>query len=369
MRKVAIILPTYNEKDNIKKLIPQIFEQEKKVQNWEIHVVVVDSHSKDGTEEEALSLIKKYSHLHLLRMGKEGLGKAYIEGFKMAMEKLNPYLLFEMDADLSHDPEEIPNFLQKIEKGADFVIGSRYVKGGAIPKDWGLHRKFFSVIGNLIIRIGFMKPKITDWTDGYRAIKSWVVKNAFSHIKNYSGYVFQVAFLDFALKSNARIEEIPINFKERKWGISKINSFQYIFNTLLYVFLNSSFIKFFIVGMIGFVIDFGISFVLIEKNHGIVWVSTLISTEIAIICNFILNNFWSFSHKKLEHSIGNYSFSFLKFNLVSSGSILIQTLGIQLLVNFFGRKLWYIYKVLIIIFLIIPYSYILYNKIIWKDKK
>jgi dolichol-phosphate mannosyltransferase len=369
MRKVVIILPTYNEAGNIKELIPKIFEEVKKINNWEVHIMVVDSDSNDGSQKLILNLIKKFPHLHLLKTKKEGLGRAYIEGFRLALEKLNPYLLFEMDADLSHDPVEIPKFLKKIEEGADFVIGSRYTKGGSIPKDWGIHRKFFSIIGNLIIRFGFMKLKITDWTSGYRAIKAWVIKNGSSHIKNYSGYVFQVALLDRALKNNVQVDEIPIQFKERKWGISKINAFQYIIQTLLYVFLNSSFIKFVIVGVMGFIIDFGISYLLIERLHKAVWLSTLVSTETAIASNFFLNNFWSFSHKRLDHKINSYASSFLKFNLVSSGSIFIQTVGITLAVFIFGRSFWYLYKVLIIIFLIIPYSYILYNKVIWKDKK
>jgi len=369
MRKAVIVLPTYNEKGNIEALINQINGVKKLIKNWDIHILVVDSLSQDGTKETVLRLKKRFSFLHFLSTKKEGLGKAYINGFKYAIDHLNPYLLFEMDADLSHDPKEIPNFLNKIERGADFVIGARYIRGGSIPKNWDLYRKILSVMANWIIKIGFMKLKIHDWTSGYRAIKTWVVKEALSYIKDYSGYVFQVAFLDFALKNGAIVEEIPIKFKERKWGVSKINSFQYISQTLFYVFFNSSFIKFVIVGTIGFLIDFGLSFVLIEKMHQLVWVSTLISTETAIISNFLLNNFWSFSHKKIEGRLTAYFSNFLKFNLISSGSILIQTLGIQGLVVLFGKSYWYFYKIFIIIFIIIPYSYFLYNKVIWKEKK
>lgn len=371
MRKVAIILPTYNEAKNVEKLIPQIFEEVKNpevAKNWEIYLVVVDSQSTDGTKKAVLSLIKKYSRIYLLETKKQGLGKAYIDGFNFAIEKINPYLFFEMDADLSHEAKEIPVFLKKIEKGADFVIGSRYIKGGAIPKDWGLHRKFFSILGNYIIRFGFMKPSLTDWTSGYRAIKSWLVKESLDYIKNYSGYVFQVAFLDFALKNNAKIVETPIQFKERKWGVSKINALQYIAQTLIYVFLNSSFIKFVIVGLIGFMIDFGISYLGIQKFHQSVLLTTILSTETAIISNFLFNNFWSFSYKKIQGPSSNFFAGFFKFNLVSSGSIIIQSLGMQILTNVFGRKLWYLYKILIITFIIIPYSYILYNKFIWREK-
>jgi dolichol-phosphate mannosyltransferase len=100
-----------------------------------------------------------------------------------------------------------------------------------------------------------------------------------------------------------------------------------------------------------------------------VWLGTLVSTEAAIVSNFLLNNFWSFAHKKVESKGLSYVWNFLKFNLVSSGSVIIQTVGLQILSNIFGKEHWYIYKVVIIFFVIIPYSYILYNKFIWKDKK
>lgn len=368
MRRTTIILPTYNEAGAIEKVINGIVDITRTIENWEIHIVVVDSNSQDGTQEKVSKLMKKMPKLHLLRVEKEGLGKAYIHGFNFALEKLNPYLIFEMDADLSHDPKEIPNFLKKIEEGADFVIGSRYMKGGSIPKNWGIHRKIFSIGANIFIRFGFMKLKITEWTNGYRAIKAWIIKNAIPSIKGYSGYVFQVAILDYAIKNKAHIQEIPINFQDRIHGKSKINSFQYIVQTFLYVLTNSSFIKFVIVGFIGFAIDFGISYMFIEKFRSAVWLGTIISTESAIVSNFFLNNYWSFAHKKLESKLVSFIPNFLKFNLVSSGSILIQTLGVQLAANFFGKKIWYLYKIIIIVLVIIPYSYILYNKFIWKER-
>jgi len=368
MKKVVVIAPTYNEKGEIENLINRVFDQSKKLSNWEIYLLIVDSNSEDGTIEIVKKLQKKTSYLHLLETEKEGLGKAYLKGFKYCEEKINPYLIIQIDADGQHDPDKIPEFIKKIEQGADFVVGTRYSKGGSIPKNWGLHRKILSIGANLIVKFGFMKLKVTEWTNGYRAIKFWLVKNAYDHLKNYSGYVFQVAFLDFAIKNNAVLDEIPIHFRERTSGISKINAFQYSFQTFMYVFNNSSFIKFVIVGLIGFAIDFGISYFMIEKIHQVVWLTTLLSTETAIASNFIMNNSWSFSHKKIEGDAINFIFSFFKFNLVSSGSVAIQTIGMQILVVIFGRRLWYLYKVLIIFFVVIPYSYILYNKVVWKNK-
>ncbi len=369
MKKAIIILPTYNESVTISSLIKKIFEVADTIKNWQIEVLVVDSKSTDDTQKNVKALIRSYQNrLHIIEMEKEGLGKAYITGFKFAIDNFSPFVLFEMDADWSHDPEDIPAFLTKIESGADFVIGSRYMKGGSIPSNWSWHRKIFSIFGNLIARVGFMKPKVSEWTNGYRVIKVWLVKSIIPEMNTYSGYVFQVAFLDKTIKKGAYVEQIPVQFKDREHGSSKIDSFQYIWQTLLYVLLHSPFIKYVIVGLIGFAIDFGLSYFFIEKIHWVVWTATLLSTETAIISNFILNNYWSFAHKKLEHRIGAIVPSFLKFNLVSSGSILIQVVGVSLLATFIGKQWWYVYKVFIIAFIIIPYSYILYNKFIWKEK-
>jgi len=367
MKKVLVVLPTYNEEGNIEKLILKIFEQQKNLDKWDLEILVNDSQSTDKTADIVKNIQKKYPEkLHLIQSKKEGLGKAYYQAFLYAKEKIKPYVIFEMDADFSHNPEKIPQMLKEIENGADFVLGARYIKGGSIPKNWGIHRKIFSFFGNIIIRLGFMNPKIHDWTSGYRAIKFWIINNSLEHIKKYSGYVFQIALLDFALKQKAIIKEIPINFIDRKYGKSKIFFSQYIFNIFFYMFGHSNFIKFFIVGVIGFFVDIGILYLLVNKLHfpaKKVWIAQMISAEAAIISNFILNNFWSFSDKKISN---NLLWSFLKFNLISSGSIAIQSFGLQISVNLFGKQLLYLYKVLIIILVIIPYSYILYNKIVWK---
>lgn len=378
MKKVAIITPTYNEQKNIDKLIEEIFTVEKETEKWEFYLVVVDSHSPDGTANKIKALQKKYPRLFLIEMEKKGLGRAYVEGYRFVFEKINPYLIIQMDADLSHQPKYITDFLITIEKGSDFVLGSRYIKGGAIPKDWAWYRKLFSFLGNLIIRIGFANFKITDWTSGFRAIKSWVIKEIISETQKYSGYVYQIATVDQALKKGARLTEVPIRFIDRRFGTSKISFSQYIFDIFFYLFFNSSFIKFFIVGMIGFIIDFSFAYFLINKFYLNKPLSNMISAEIAIISNFILNNFWSFKEKRIRGSLIKYFYKFLIFNFISSGSILIQGLGLNLSLNLFGDRLisilnykiqsWIVYKIFIIGFIIIPYSFFLYNRVIWRKR-
>lgn len=368
MKNAVLVLPTYNEAGNIEEVINKIIDSTKEMKNWDMKILVVDSSSPDGTGKIVKNIQKKYHNLFLLETGKKGLGKAYIEGYEYAFKHLNPYLFFQMDADLSHDPKEIPDLLKKIEKGADMAMGSRYMKGGSIPSDWKIHRKIFSGLGNVIVRLGFMNFKIKDWTGGYRAIKSWVIKKIEPQIKNYSGYVFQIAVIDNALKNNAIIKESPIHFKDRKKGVSKINSFQYIFDIFLYIFLNSSFVKYLIVGTSAFIIDFSLASLFVNKFKMAVLLGNTLSMEIAIFYNFILSNFWSFAHKKLNSTFGSYFLGFLKFNLSSFGGMLIQLAGISILGFIFGKQYWQIYKVLLIAFAVIPYSYFVYNRFIWKKK-
>lgn len=369
MKTAVIVIPTYNEAGNIKELLTSIFNQTAKLPNWNTQVLVVDSTSPDKTAEIVKKLQKEHRNLHIMETPKEGLGKAYTKGFKYAIDRLSAFVVMEMDADLSHDPKEIPAMLKAIEQGSDFVIGSRYIKGGSIPADWGIHRKLFSVVANMFVKYMFMKPQIHEWTSGYRAMKTWIVKEAFSHIENYTGYIFQIALLDFAIKKHARISEIPIHFKDRTAGESKISFGGYIFTIISYILGHSSFVKFVIVGLTGFVLDIGIFYVLTKYAHFVSWHANLISTETAVISNYILNNFWSFSHKKVEHKASAYFRSFLKYNFVSLGSILIQTLGVEFMKHLFGIQYLYLYKVGIIAFVIIPYSYFFFNKFIWKDKR
>ena len=221
MKKALIVIPTYNEAKNIEKLIPQIFQNTRSLNNWQVEILVVDSNSPDKTGLIIKEFQKKYSGLYLLTTAKEGLGRAYYRGFAYGLERFKPYVIGEMDADLSHPPGKIPLLLQAIEQGADLAIGSRYIKGGSIPEDWGFHRKLFSTLGNFIVRFGFMKLNITDWTGGFRIIKAWIIKQSLPHIKNYSGYVFQIALLDYAMKNKARFKEMPYHFSERAHGIKK----------------------------------------------------------------------------------------------------------------------------------------------------
>jgi len=201
-----IVIPTYKECENLKSLLPQILE------NTSHDVLIVDDNSKDGTKE----LVKKYSQVHLIERKKRGFGSAVLEGLKEGIRKKEAFIL-TMDADFSHDPKDIPRLL-KACKGVDVVIGSRYVKGGAI-KNWALHRRILSRAANFYART-ILRLEAKDVTSGFRVYRSSALKKILD--KKFSeGYTFQEEILYYL---QGRVKEVPITFIERREGKSKLPS-------------------------------------------------------------------------------------------------------------------------------------------------
>ena len=219
MKKACIVIPTYNEADNIKNLIDSIFKVSKKINNYQIDILIVDDNSPDGTSDIVKKIKNKNLYL-LIRGKKEGLGKAYIDGFEYALKNLKPDVLFQMDADFSHNPKEIPNFLKQIDKGYDFVIGSRYIKNGKIV-NWGLNRKIISKSGNLFAKL-IAGLNTNDCTSGYRAIKTSLIKKLDLKEINTHGYAFLMELIYLVKTKKAKIKEIPITFVDRRVGKSKM---------------------------------------------------------------------------------------------------------------------------------------------------
>src|SRR3972149_8129099 len=154
--KAVIIIPTYNEAENIGRLIDVLENlfKEKVPSKWNMHILVVDDTSPDGTSDVVKKYMKKFNNVHLfLNKEKVGLGGAYMKGMRYAIDNLKAELMLQMDADFQHDETLIPAFLEKIDEGADVVIGSRYMKGGSIPAYWGIDRKILSIDSNVCIRL------------------------------------------------------------------------------------------------------------------------------------------------------------------------------------------------------------------------
>lgn len=214
-KRTLIIIPTYNEAENIKGLITEIFNVG--VNNLEI--LVVDDNSPDGTARIVEEMSRSNPKVHLLlRERKMGLGSAYVAGFKYALQRDFDYI-FEMDADFSHDPHEIPNFLEKI-KEYDLVIGSRYIQGVNVVY-WPLSRLILSYMANLYTRIITRLP-VKDTTSGYKCYRRRVLESIDLNKISSDGYSFQIEMKFKAWKKGFRLCEIPIIFVDRFVGRSKM---------------------------------------------------------------------------------------------------------------------------------------------------
>lgn len=215
MPRSLVIIPTYNEADNIARLIPEI----QKV-NADIEVLVVDDNSPDGTAQIVQQMMERDSRIHLIRReGKRGLGTAYVEGFRYAIAHYFDFI-FEMDADFSHDAREIPNFLAHMEK-YDLVIGSRYCNGVRVV-NWPMHRLLLSYFANIYTRVITGLP-VKDTTSGFKCFRRKVLESIDLNSIKSNGYAFQIEMTYKAWKKGFRVGEIPIIFVDRRAGISKMS--------------------------------------------------------------------------------------------------------------------------------------------------
>lgn len=364
--KVVLILPTYNERENVETLIGAIEGVFQKLEKYKLQILVVDDNSPDGTAELIRKIAKKYKNITLVSKEKEGLGAAYVFGMRYALQHLTPDIFIQMDADWQHTPLLLPDFLKVLEKGADLVIGSRYIKGGSIPGNWGLHRKIYSVIGNAVVRFGLGKLNPRDWTSGYRALRVEVFRAVESDLEKYSGYTYQVAFLHKAIRHGFKVAEVPMQFADRVHGKSKIAPLSYIKNLLLYILNNSTMLKYLVIGTVGFTMQTVVAKLLVSFKlfEG---VAVGIGSFVAIITNFLGNNLWTFSHKKIR-GVGNLLKKFIHFCVTSIGALIIQVIVVSGGVLIFGGEAWFWLMVFAIVFLVIPYNFFIYNKFIWKSK-
>ncbi len=223
--KMVIVIPTYNERENTEKMIETLAGIVKAVKDHQLELLYVDGNSPDGTADVVKQKQKKYKWLHLLiETKKEGLGRAYAKGMSYAMEKLGADYLMEFDADFQHRPEDIPRLAAKINQGFEYIIGSRYIKGGSIPSQWGFSRKLLSVGGNLVARILLLLPQIHDVTGGFKLsrVRGFMDRFDFNQLLSRSfAYKIHLLFYMVVIKK-AKIVEVPITFQHRSWGESKL---------------------------------------------------------------------------------------------------------------------------------------------------
>jgi len=285
---ISIIIPTLNEKENINELVKRIRES---LNDIKYEIIFIDDGSKDGTIEEIEKLKEKYKNIKVIeREYRKGLSSAFLDGVKHSNGK---YIIL-MDADLQHPPELLRKMYEKALEGYDLVIASRYIKGGKI-ENWNIIREFISKTAIFITYIFLPETlKVKDPLSGYFLIK----KDLLNNFKISDPFSYKV-LLDILVKVNYnKLIEIPYTFKERKHGKSKLGK-RIIFSYLKQVFLLfniSQFIKFYLVGLSGIVINLLSLYLLIFYFP--FYISSFLAILISIIWNFILNDLFVFKIKK-----------------------------------------------------------------------
>ena len=219
MSNSLVIIPTYNEKENVERMLRKVFSLEKA-----FHVLVVDDGSPDGTADIVRKLQSEFANsLHLLeRKGKQGLGTAYIAGFRWALERQYDFV-FEMDCDFSHNPDDLLRLYDACANdGADVAVGSRYVKGGKVA-NWPMGRILMSYFASLYVRM-ILWIHVKDTTAGFKCYRRHVLENIGLEEVRFVGYAFQIEMKYRAIRKNFTVVEVPITFVDRQFGKSKMST-------------------------------------------------------------------------------------------------------------------------------------------------
>lgn len=217
MSRNLVIIPTYNEIENIEAMVRKVFSLSK-----QFNLLIVDDGSPDGTADKVKELQKEFNGLFIEeRKGKLGLGTAYIHGFKWALKREYDYI-FEMDCDFSHNPEDLIRLLAACENGADVAVGSRYVKGGNVS-NWDRKRILLSFFASLYVRI-VLWFNVKDTTAGFKCYKRKVLETINLDGIKFMGYAFQIEMKYTAYRKGFKIVEVPITFVDRVFGTSKMST-------------------------------------------------------------------------------------------------------------------------------------------------
>lgn len=376
MDKVVIVMPAYNEAENMGPMIEELFEKVfPQIKEAEMNLLIVDDFSPDKTGEIVKKYLDKYKNLHLLQKQKEGLGWAYVKGFRYAVNELHADAVMEMDADFQHPPKFVIPMVEAYLNGADYVIGSRYIKGGSVPKNWETFRKAVSYFGNLFIRIVLVKPKLHDLTTGFRLTKVRGVLDQIDleHLMELRRFSHKVDLFYQSIKHAKKVVEVPLAFAARTKERSKFNTKETISTFKVAIILGIKdkmrFIKFGIVGFTGFLVNY-LGLEALKRLGLSTYFATLLATEAAIVSNFIFNNIWTFKDKTIT-KVEDVIPQFLKFNLSSLFAVIVQPLIVTGATKIFSdtsyvRLLALIFALIVVV---IPYNYIVYNLFIWKTWK
>lgn len=332
----CVILPTYNEAENIEASVRAIFSEQRVITTHHLIILVVDDNSPDGTAGIVRKLQQEFEGLHLVTGNKKGLGEAYKRGMDHALRQFDPDLVFEMDADGQHDSAMIPLFINLANHGFTVVIGSRFALGGETP-DFSLWRKFLSLLGNFLVRYLGGIARIHDSTSGYRCIKANLLPACNMDFLSTRGYSFQSSLLCELVRNGARVIEVPIVFPDRKAGTSKLafrDQVEFLLNIARIRFRNSEeFVKYCFVGASGVLFNLGFYLLFTRIMFMSPTSASPMAIEISILSNFLLNHLWTF---RVRHSAGHLARKFVKFHLVAGASGVLNYLVFLLLFRSLG---------------------------------
>lgn len=333
MNNISIVLPTYNESENILSMIETLFRVAKK-NKYNLRILVVDDNSPDGTAHIVTEIAKTNTQVSLLLGEKEGLGKAYIRGFSEVLKTHKPEIIVMMDCDFSHSPEHLPALINSILVGNDYVIGSRYIDGGAIPGDWPIKRILNSKIANLVATLlGGITPSIKDKSGGFKAIRASALKKVEYEKINTFGYGFQMHLLGLFINGGYRIHEVPIIFRDREFGKSKMKTSDILGFIKCAYSLNPDspvrqILRFGGVGISGVLVNLTMLYILKNGTALNIVLDSAIAIQVSIVTNFILHSSFTFSERnqKIElnsdhnNLFGIYRMKqFIKFNIMALG--------------------------------------------------
>lgn len=399
-RTAVIVIPTYNEAGSIRTVLDEIVREVVPVTSWDCQVLVVDGNSPDGTAEIVRKAGRNCPRVHLIvEQKKEGLGAAYFKGFQHAVADMGASAVVEFDGDLQHPPAAIPALLARLDAGADLVLGSRKRPGGSYPHGWSLLRRFFSTVGGLAARIILFFPsrafrEVTDPTTGLKATRVDERFRALDFTSFLSGgFAYKLEMLARLVRAGARVQEIPLQFRLRDAGESKLQRQAPWEILLTCVVLRTQdertrrFVKFAIVGLSGYVVNavlleifsraeflrtlaanlgFLHATILAFLSQSSGWASVF-SVEGSILNNFIWNNFWSFRKDRAANT-RSFVRKLVGFNLTSVGSILLQAIAVGTATHFLGDStlVRQVSLVVTIVALVLPYNWLMYSRLIWR---
>jgi len=377
--KVVPIIMTYNERENIGPMLEAWLKIAKENPKYKFEIVNADGNSPDGTGEITKKYSEKHKNIHLLSSQRLGMGRELINAYKYAIEKLAAEVIIPIDVDFQFDPFLAPKLLEKIDEGYDVVVASRHVPGGRAEFSW--FRKLTNFVSDRLLAYYWAGIReVKDHAGLFKAIRVKGVLNQVDLEKiDVIGFSVNMRAIYELSKVTSKFYEVPAHFGKRRAGQETtvgLKSLKWFIKYVLEIIIQTTkirlersqqFIKFGIVGFIGFIVNaLGLElFFRLGLTPGL---AAAFGAEMAIISNFTFNNIWTFAERKIIKPL-ELGKKFAMFNATSAGAIVIQFIVVGLGTRFTSdawRQLW---LVIAIVLFIIPYNWFMYNKLIWKKKK